>query len=275
MKTHQKKQWLFGLPFVVGDIDALVQRVLEQYLDTGKFQLLRIFTPNPEQVMLAQRRLGFYAVLRQVEWLVPDGIGLVWADRLLSWRLTREWRLRQRVAGVDLMEKLSHHALKRGKNVFFLGGRGSVAAEAAATMQQRFENVGVGDGQGEVFGVPGPLLVRDASPGEWREVWEQLERVQPAVLFVGFGAPIQEQWVVAQSKRLQECGVRVVMVVGGAFDMLAGEVSRAPVIWRKGGLEWLWRLLQQPWRLGRQLWLLAFGVMVGWQVLVGAEQRTS
>lgn len=89
-----------------------------------------------------------------------------------------------------------------------------------------------------------------------------IQSVAPDILFVAFGAPAQEKWVIEHKAVLEKAGVRLVMVVGGAFDMLLGKVERAPQWMRSIGLEWLYRLIQEPWRWKRQIALITFMKLV-------------
>ena len=89
-----------------------------------------------------------------------------------------------------------------------------------------------------------------------------IRKLKPVAVFVALGAPHQEKWIVDNKKFLEESGVRVAMVVGGSFDVLLGKIARAPKWMQKIGLEWLFRLFQEPWRWRRQLKLLSFVKMV-------------
>lgn len=173
-----------------------------------------IVTPNPEFVVLAQSDREFREILNRADLAIPDGVGL---------------RMGTRVTGTDLMIRLCELASQRGYSVFLLGGEGGVAEEAAKRLKKQFANLNiVGTYEGDF-----PEGIKTAD-----------------FLFVAYGAPKQEKWI---AQNLSKIPVRVAMGVGGAFDFIAGKKKRAPLVLRRLGFEWLWRLIQEPQRLPRIL----------------------
>jgi N-acetylglucosaminyldiphosphoundecaprenol N-acetyl-beta-D-mannosaminyltransferase len=127
---------------------------------------------------------------------------------------------------------------------------GSSGELAVNNLKKRFSGL-------KVWLSPSPTNVEQETGVEFRLAVQTLNQIQPDVLLVGFGAPKQERWVL---KHGEELPAKVVMVVGGSVDVWAGLLMRAPLWWRQLGLEWLWRLLRQPWRIGRQWRLVRFGL---------------
>jgi N-acetylglucosaminyldiphosphoundecaprenol N-acetyl-beta-D-mannosaminyltransferase len=197
-----------------------------------------VVTVNPEYVMAARRLPEFAAVLDAADLAVPDGVGLMWAAR---WRRTP---LRQRVAGVDLVERVAAAAAERGLGVFFLGAAPGVAEQASAVLSRRYPGLRV---SGAFAGSPG----RAGDP----DIIGRVSGSGARILFVAFGAPLQDLWIARNQPRLP---VGVAMGVGGAFDFISGRVPRAPAWLRRVGLEWLYRLIRQPWRWRRMLALPRF-----------------
>lgn len=230
---------ILGVPIddvTTGETLEAVRRFLHQ---PG---LKQIVTVNPEFVMRARSDPAFREVLARADLALPDGIGLVWAGRLLG------RRFRERVAGSDLVPLLSEVAAGEGVPVFYLGAAPGVAEEAACRLHQLLPALRVA---GAYAGSPDPTfdetqsaVIRDSGAG---------------LLFVAYGAPAQDQWIDRNRERLE---VRVAMGVGGAFDFLAGRTVRAPAWMRRLGLEWLHRLLRQPWRWRRLLRVFAFALLV-------------
>jgi N-acetylglucosaminyldiphosphoundecaprenol N-acetyl-beta-D-mannosaminyltransferase len=208
-----------------------------------------VTTPNPEFVMLARRDPTFRAVLQRAALNIPDGIGLVLAARLAG------DRLRQHVQGTDLVLRLAEVSPRAGYRWFLLGGWGDVAERAARALQAGYPGL-------EIAGAaPGSPLPEDDA--KTRRLIAAAGRVD--VLLVAYGAPKQEQWL---DRNLAALGIPVGIGVGGVFNYLAGDAPRAPVWLRRLHVEWLHRLITQPWRWRRQLALprfaaLAVGRMLG------------
>jgi N-acetylglucosaminyldiphosphoundecaprenol N-acetyl-beta-D-mannosaminyltransferase len=198
-----------------------------------------VTTPNPEIVMLARRDAAFRAVLERTTLNIPDGIGLLLAARLGG------DRLREHVQGTDLVLRLAERSVERGWRWFLLGGMGDVSARAAAALQ------GAHPGLQVAGAMPGSPLESDDA--DVRAAIQAAGRVD--VILVAYGAPKQERWL---DRNLATLGIPVGIGVGGVFNYLSGDAPRAPRWLRRLHLEWLHRLLTQPWRWRRQLVLPQF-----------------
>ncbi len=198
----------------------------------------QVVTLNVEMVMAAREQARFREVINTADLVVPDSVGVVWAARLHGRRIPT------RVTGVDSMVALAERAAERGWKLFLLGAGPGIAERAAQQLCARFPRLDV-------------VGVHAGSPDSGADVAStRLVRASGAdIVFVAFGPPAQELWIARNRDRL---GARVAMGVGGAFDMLAGEVPRAPVWMQRGGLEWVYRLARQPWRWRRMLALPRF-----------------
>jgi len=209
----------------------------------------QIVTVNPEFVMEAQRNALFRVVLDDANLALPDGAGLLWAARVLG------HPLRERVTGSDTLPQIAALSARKGYRLYFLGaapGVGDapgVAERAAAILAERNPGLQI---VGCYAGSPGPA--------EEEAIVARVRAAQPDVLFVAYGAPRQDLWI---HHNLDRLGVPVCMGVGGAFDFVAGVARRAPLWMQQSGLEWLHRLICQPWRWRRMLVLPKFA----WQVL--------
>ncbi len=227
----------YGLSLYGGDRSSLL-KLLNQVLE-GNTQVestpVTICTPNPEQLVRASHDTTFYDHLKSSDILLPDGSGLVWA---VNRQQTRDNRL-QRITGREVFHELLELAIRKHYKVFLLGGKPGAAAMIAAHCQRSNETcqIGFDDGPKENTG----------------EVLKKISERKPDLLFVAYGAPSQEQWIVDHREVLQQCGVKIAMVVGGSFEYEAGNVVKVPVIVERLHLEWLQRLILEPWRLGRQL----------------------
>ena len=230
---------------------AVVKTVISRVKKGEKFW---IATPNPEIVVLAKEDRAFGRILNLSDLAIPDGIGLVWAGRLLAKK--GEERPKERVSGVDLMEKLCQEAALNNWRVFFLGGRGRVAKRALCKMQKKYPGLcGKAESGPEMEIRDGELEIKGRELGKNKKTIKTINAFRPEFLFVGFGMGKQERWVL---KYFDILNTRGIMVVGGAFDFLSGKIKRAPRWLQKIGFEWLWRLVLEPWRFRRQLKLLKF-----------------
>lgn len=238
-----------------GEVLRRLERVLVTKDYLGPFW---VTTPNAEQLVQAQHDDYFRSILNTSSLALPDGISLVLASRLLAWRGIIPQALPERVAGTDVVKGLFELAGKKGYRVFLLGGRGGVARQVQNS-KLKVQNY---NSKFKIDSFEGAFNIVRETEAERRETLGRIKRFKPEILLVAYGAPWQERWVAANLKELGTIGVRVVMVVGGAFDILSGRLRRAPLLWQRVSLEWLWRLLQEPWRWRRQLRLLTFWFLV-------------
>jgi N-acetylglucosaminyldiphosphoundecaprenol N-acetyl-beta-D-mannosaminyltransferase len=202
----------------------------------------RIVTVNTEFVILARRNAAFRRALATADLATPDGAGVVWAMRRAG--VDQQGR----VGGSDLIWSISSQAATLEHGVFLLGAAEGVAMAAARTLQARFPRLRV---CGTLAGSP--------APEDEARVVDSIRQSSADILFVAFGAPAQDIWI---ARNLRKTGVAVAIGVGGSFDYVAGRVRRAPRWMGDRGLEWLWRLIQQPWRWRRMVALPVFVFLV-------------
>ncbi|MBM3188065.1 MAG: WecB/TagA/CpsF family glycosyltransferase [Chloroflexi bacterium] len=214
---------------------------LERFVAEGRPH--QVVTVNPEFVMRAQRDSAFRVVLNEADLAIPDGQGLVWASRLLG------RPLQERVAGSDLLPLIAQRSAARGYRLYLLGAAPGVAARAASVLAAHNPGLQIA---GTYAGSP--------EPSEEDDLVARIVATAPHFLFVAFGAPRQDLWI---HRNLARLGVPVCMGVGGTLDFIAGVAPRAPLWMRERGLEWLYRLIRQPWRWRRMLSLPRFA----WQVI--------
>jgi N-acetylglucosaminyldiphosphoundecaprenol N-acetyl-beta-D-mannosaminyltransferase len=202
-----------------------------------------VLTPNPEIVMLARRDSAYRALLERSALAVPDGVGLLLAGRWLG------SPLRQHVRGTDLVHLLAAHSAEVGRRWFLLGAAEGVAAAAAEALRRAYPGLQV------VGAAPG-----SPHPADDPATRQTIARAGPVdLILVAYGAPAQERWL---DRNLGPLGIPVGIGVGGVLDFLAGRARRAPRWVRSLELEFLYRLLAQPWRWRRQLALPRFALLV-------------
>lgn len=205
-----------------------------------------VVTANSEMVMLANRDPLLYEIMARADLVVPDGIGVIWASRLLS------IPLKERVPGVELMQALLEKSATENWRIFLLGSKPGIADQAADAIRSMYSEINIVGTHHGFF------------RNEEDAVLTKIKAASPDILFIALGVPKQEKFAAAH---LASLGVPVAMGVGGSFEIFAGAVKRAPAWMRKIGLEWLYRLLQQPTRIGRMLALPQFVLLVLWKRL--------
>ncbi len=200
-----------------------------------------VFTPNSEIVQMCIEDAALRDTVNAAALVIPDGIGVVKAARILG------TPLKGKVAGVELGREVLAFAAEDGLPVYFLGGKPGVAEAAAEKMCEAYPALTVCGMHDGYF----------AKTGEENDaVIARINESGAKILFVCLGAPAQENWITANKDKLPS--VQILMGLGGSLDVYAGTVKRAPKIFIKLGLEWLYRLLKEPRRIGRMMNLPKF-----------------
>lgn len=212
----------------------------------------QVVTVNPEFIMAAQRDAAFRDVLNRAALAVPDGARILWAARHLGRPLIEQ------VSGVDLVERIAARAAETGWRLFLLGAAPGVAERTATVLTTRYPGLSIA---GTYAGSP--------ALEEEEGIVARIRAAQAEILFVAYGAPAQDLWL---ARNLARTGAAVGMGVGGSFDYIAGAVKRAPLWMRQRGLEWLYRLIRQPWRWRRMAVLPRFVIAVMRQSSVASSQ---
>jgi N-acetylglucosaminyldiphosphoundecaprenol N-acetyl-beta-D-mannosaminyltransferase len=228
---------LFGVPVDVLTMDETVERIRGWVASGGPRQHVVL---NAAKVVELERSPALAEVVRGCDMVSPDGVSVVWASRLLGRPLP------ERVNGTDLMERLVATAARDGRSVYFLGARPEVVARTVEVFRRRHPD----------------LRVAGYHHGYWaddRQLVERVRRARPDYLFLGIPSPRKEFWL---SANLEALGVPFAMGVGGSFDVIAGVHRRAPRWACEHGLEWVWRLAQEPRRMWRR-YLVGNSLFVG------------
>lgn len=201
-----------------------------------------VFTPNSEIIMKAYKDENFRNVLNNADMLTADGIGVVYASKILNNPIN------ERAAGYDIACGVIDRIAQTGHGLYLFGGKPGVAEKAKENLDKKYpflRIVGMHDGYFDEGQIP--------------EIIDDINNSGADILFVCLGAPAQENWISANMHKLN---VRVCMGVGGSIDVLAGVAERAPEKWCSMGLEWLYRLLKQPKRFFRMMALPKFALTV-------------
>lgn len=217
-----------------------------------------VFASNPEKNFSVPQDSELYSLFRNADLLLPDGIGIVWAARLLHGRKL------ERVPGCEFMERCCAFAAEKGYSIFLYGAREKVSAKAAEVLVQKYPGL-------VIAGRQDGYLPKE----RMHELVQRINDSGAKFLFLALGSPRQEKWVAEYGSQLTT--VAVCQGIGGTLDVVAGTVRRAPRIWCNLGLEWLYRLLSEPRRISRQkvLPLFAWQVAKAYIQQLGSVERSN
>lgn len=254
-----KRIKILDVQFDVCTKDSALKRVVYVLENRANEIGKQIVTPNPEMLLEAQKNAGFKTVLNK-SWLsIPDGIGILWAGTfneiaknssgfgralkmffsllgLAVYPKSCTKVFPERITGVDLMESIC--AVSKEIPIFLLGAKFGIAEKVKTFLETKYRSI-------NIVGVFSGSPIED----DFIAIQASIAETQPKILFVAYGSPAQEIWISKYLHKLKS--VKIAMGVGGAFDFLAGERKRAPRIMQRIGLEWLFRLIQEPSRIKR------------------------
>ncbi len=231
-EARRRRTELGGILLDQVDLADAVERI-EGFVMSGRPH--QIVTVNLDFLSIAGRNVEFRSTLNAADLAVADGMPLVWLSRLKGQELS------ERVAGVDLVSESCRLAARLGTSVFLLGAAPGVAETAGRRLESMYPGL-------RIAGVHSPPMGTLTAEQD-EELVEMVRAAGPGLLFVALGAPRQDLWIRQHQPRMQ---VPVAMGVGCVFDLLAGSVRRAPTWMQNAGLEWAFRLSQEPQRLWRR-----------------------
>lgn len=209
---------------------------IDAFIQSGRPH--HVVTADASMFVTAQGDPALFEIVRDAELVTPDSVGILWAAR----RLGRA--LKERVSGVEIVERLCARSPERGHRLFFFGAAPNIAELAADRMRTRYPGA-------SIVGTRNGFFAEADIPAIIAEIRE----ARPDILCVALGIPKQEKWIASH----REClGVPVLIGVGGTFDVLSGTVRRAPVLFQKLRVEWLWRLLSNPRKISKVMLLPRF-----------------
>jgi N-acetylglucosaminyldiphosphoundecaprenol N-acetyl-beta-D-mannosaminyltransferase len=238
VKKGREKPTIMQIPMSSTDYPQVLTFVAGRLSKKKKFYVV---TPNPEILVAAHTDPGLKDILTHADLSIPDGVGLLWANKLLGGVPIK------RLPGRKVMQELLFFANERKLRVYFLGSTQKVMEKVLDKTAKEFPTL-------KAKGNSGPRLSLRATPVTddeiltQKKVIEEINLFKPHLLFVAFGAPKQEKWI---AKHLDQLNIGGAMVVGGSLDSYSGAIRAVPGVLSSFGLEWLWRLLQEPKRLNR------------------------
>jgi N-acetylglucosaminyldiphosphoundecaprenol N-acetyl-beta-D-mannosaminyltransferase len=220
-------------------IESATDRILEMVKSEGNHA---VFTPNSEIVYSAYKNPDFCSLLNSADMLTPDGIGIVYASKILKKPLA------ERAGGYDIACQVIERIAETGDRLYLFGGKPEIAKKASENLRKKYPFINIVGTRNGYF-----------TPDEEDEIIDDIQKSGADILFVCLGSPMQEKWIFKNREKLS---CRVMMGIGGSLDVFAGATERAPESWQKLGLEWLYRLKKEPKRFWRMLALPKFAFTV-------------
>jgi N-acetylglucosaminyldiphosphoundecaprenol N-acetyl-beta-D-mannosaminyltransferase len=228
---------VLGVPFARVRMQETVD-IIENEINNNRKKPYHIITGNPEIVLQYEKDEIVNQLIKDTDLITPDGIGIILASR---WKKDE---LPERVAGFDLLMKVIQKGNEQGWSFYFVGSDEDTNKKAVEIIRENYPKLVVSGRHNGYF---------DKEKED--KIIEDIRKTSPDILVVALGAPRAEKWIYTNKSRLN---TKVTFGVGGSLDVIAGKVKRAPLIWQKMNLEWMYRLLRQPSRWRRQLALPVF-----------------
>jgi N-acetylglucosaminyldiphosphoundecaprenol N-acetyl-beta-D-mannosaminyltransferase len=238
MREVIPKSIVAGVPMCRYDLTETLEQFC-RFIDNNEKR--RICVTPVNNIVWANHDKDLMALYRTSDMNLPDGVPVVWASRLLN------DPVRGRVTGLDLLPAFSEISAQRGYTSFYMGAKEGVAQQLAEKFRSKYHGL-------KIVGVYSPPFVRKFSDEENEKMIAMINRAKPDVLWVSLTAPKQDFWIAEHISRLD---VRIAIGVGGAFEVCAGLIERAPLWMQHNGLEWFFRFVKEPRRLFRRYFIEA------------------
>ena len=222
------------------NIEQASDKIIE-FIEQGK-KGEYVFTPNSEILMKAYRDKEFCDILNTASLLTADGIGVIYASKIVGNPIN------DRCAGFDTAMRTIEKMAQRGMKLYLFGSKPGVAEKAGEIISKKYKGINVVGSSDGYF-----------DKEKEKEIISDINEKKPNVLFVCLGAPKQEMWIYENADKLD---VNVCLGIGGTIDVIAGEAQRAPEFYIRHNIEWLYRLIKNPSRIGRMMDLPKFGLTV-------------
>lgn len=231
------KEKILGFNVSTYNEEKLVEAIFNDY---NNGEQLFIVNVNPEIVINNYKNIEFKEILNKQKYQIPDGSGIVWASK------KKKGNIKSRITGIDLMQKICEESEKYSSRIFLYGAKKEIVEKAKVELQKKYSKINI-------------VGICNGYEDE-KKVVEEIKKAQADIVFVGLGSPKQEKFIINYKEKLKN--VKILMPVGGSFDVISKSKKRAPKWIRKCNIEWLYRLLQEPKRIFRQVKLVKFIYLV-------------
>lgn len=231
------KEQILGVNVIGVEYDKLIQMIIKDLKTSEQKVIVAI---NPEKIMKALKNEKLKLILDKVDYPIADGVGIIIASRILR------GNIKKRITGIDCVELICDKSRNVGAKIFLYGAKKKVVKQAKKNLENKYPGINI-------------VGVIDGYEKDNQKIINKINKSNADILFVALGSPKQEYWIYENKKNLK---VKILQGVGGSFDVISGNLKRAPKWMQKIGLEWLYRLLKEPNRLWRQMNIIKFIFLV-------------
>ena len=228
-----KKEKILGIQVSVTTYEELKNSVEKDILNHQKSFIVAI---NPEKVLKARKDEQLKELLNKATYQIPDGVGIIYASKI------KKGQIRSRITGIDCMDMLCDLASEKGYKIFLYGAKEETIKETKVKLEEKYPKINI---VGYINGYE----------KDNEKIIKEINKSKADIVFVALGSPKQENWI---NDYKDEMNAAIFQGVGGSFDVISGNIKRAPLWMQKAGLEWLYRLIKEPKRIFRQLKLVKF-----------------
>ena len=228
-----EKENILGIDVSITSYEKLKDNIIEDIENKKKSFIVAI---NPEKILKARKDEKLKKLLNNATYQIPDGVGIIYASKI------KKGNIKSRITGIDCMDMLCKLASDKGYKIFLYGAKEETIKLAKEKLEEKYQNIKI------VGYINGYEKDND-------KILKAINKSQADIIFVALGSPKQENWI---TNNMDKINASIFQGVGGSFDVISGNIKRAPVWMQKAGLEWLYRLIKEPKRIFRQLKLFKF-----------------
>ncbi len=228
-----EKENILGVNVSITSYENLKDSIVADIKNSKKSFIVAI---NPEKILKARKDEKLKKLLNNATYQIPDGVGIIYASKI------KKGKIKSRITGIDCMDMLCNLANDKGYKVFLYGAKEETIKLAKSKLEEKYQNIKI------VGYINGYEKDND-------KIIKAINKSHADIIFVALGSPKQENWITSNMDKIDAL---IFQGVGGSFDVISGNIKRAPIWMQKAGLEWLYRLIKEPKRIFRQLKLFKF-----------------
>ena len=215
-----EKTFLLGIPISITNYDEILEKIKENIINNTKFSIVSI---NLNKIILSNEDKAIKKIIESFDCFIPDGVSIVKNNK----------KIKERITGIDLFEKICEKHKKLKAKIFLYGASNKSVNNTRKILENKYKDI-------NIVGAENGYIKNN------EELISKINFLKPNIVIVALGSPKQEEWIFLNKNKIN---ANILMGVGGAFDVIGGQINRAPLIIRKLGLEWLYRIIKEPKRM--------------------------